>query len=1330
MAFEDGQGGNTFDELVGDTAQAANSVDAEISALQQKLGWNTEQDISLQQAKRLVEKAERQPQAQEPTLGQRIKGTAKFAGEAVKGMASGLKDVVTEGIPAMVKNPSQALAGGLDVLSNVGNAGIEAVGAFESWKNGNGFHWKHLSDKDRVDLGSYIADKPLTEQERRARDTSNFLTKFTAFIGASVATGGLASVAGGGALATTAAAGVGGGAVGFLAFDPNEDGMAELAQKDPAVRNWLIDWFAGDENDTAFEGRMKNAVGAIMGDAALGAAFFSVAKIAKLRRGLKAAPVMDDVATAAAKVADEVPTAPAAAVDEAVSPGIMDEAALAKAEVANADEAAKALPEGAVAAQAPDLTVKGTGKPFGVEFEETAKNLTPDQVRYGPLSQDEFLRLSKVANLEKRGILAGDDPRAIVKFDTVEALEKLRGKPVDTDSQVAGAIKILKDPEELAKLQTLRKNGSPPNRFQMKALGIMEELTGARVLELADEVISTAGKEGAALSEAKLAQAITDNQYWSGFAEGGASEAAATLQASQRLGVEGGAAAVRKLMLTEDMRKLTLGDTTQVQRLAKTIRQKAKEGAPDVEHAGGVLAGTNLPEPLKKALQMPGKIIDNVVAVNIQLMLSGVKTMFVNVGSGAINIASRQLQKATAGVVGKFSKSKFTMTDDLFKEYFPNVKASQLGDAAKADLFKQIEQIENFHNVVKVNPDVDKFFDGLNDIQAFTDGVKDTLRLKWLASDGKYIPNTSSKFGNIVRTVKEADLMAMGVGDRTKYLAAQFKNQPTQPVTTFMAMQDSMVGNVQAVMEHRGLARKFAKANAKNAEHAGILYKQMMENPPEWMLNMVKESMEEVNFSREFDPKVSKVFGNLEKTLNNIPYSRAIVPFIRVNMNALDQAIQHTPAAMFSGRFRAALKEGGYARQMAMARVINGHAVGLVGAGLAATGVVVGAGPRNPVARKAWEQANPGIKPYSIRNPLHAATGEGPAYLDLRLWQGLGQVFKFASEVYEIGAYVDESNEKDYENLILTGLAATADFFDPDFLTDETAKLTDFLENPSGKQAKKYLATKLVPGVGLGRGIVRGDIPFVEGVDPIKRNIDANVDNPTWDTFEMMWNNFKSTIPGLSDTLPAQRNLWGKPVQYGTPGLGPETTSPLYTDADSPETRDVEKEIYRLGMSGPIFNPEAPEGEKYLTINPLPKYITYEGVKVDLNPFQYENFQRLAAGDYTILAEKKLLPMEQAKEMSKNNLHATLKQVVSSDAYKAARDQTKRAMIKEQIQIFRATARELLLDMDPELQFKQTLGALDQQKAEVVDPAAQEEIENQKQMLIRSRGAGVGVPSL
>jgi hypothetical protein len=59
---------------------------------------------------------------------------------------------------------------------------------------------------------------------------------------------------------------VAGAAADFSAFDQADDRLSDLVQSVPALRNPVTEWLAGDEDDAALEGRLKNAIeGGIIG---------------------------------------------------------------------------------------------------------------------------------------------------------------------------------------------------------------------------------------------------------------------------------------------------------------------------------------------------------------------------------------------------------------------------------------------------------------------------------------------------------------------------------------------------------------------------------------------------------------------------------------------------------------------------------------------------------------------------------------------------------------------------------------------------------------------------------------------------------------------------------------------------------------------------------------------------------------------------------------------------------------------------------------------------------------------------------------------------------
>lgn len=128
---------------------------------------------------------------------------------------------------------------------------------------------------DELTEESFItADEPRTTTGGLVRGVSQFLTGFIpatkAIKGAGVVNKGVQALAGG-AIADA------------LVFDPHEDRLSNLIQEFPALRNPVTDYLEADADDSAIEGRFKNAVEGL----ALGGAtelFFKGVKVLRANR--------------------------------------------------------------------------------------------------------------------------------------------------------------------------------------------------------------------------------------------------------------------------------------------------------------------------------------------------------------------------------------------------------------------------------------------------------------------------------------------------------------------------------------------------------------------------------------------------------------------------------------------------------------------------------------------------------------------------------------------------------------------------------------------------------------------------------------------------------------------------------------------------------------------------------------------------------------------------------------------------------------------------------------------------------------------------------------
>lgn len=406
--------------------------------------------------------------------------------------------------------------------------------------------------------------------------------------------------------------------------------------------------------------------------------------------------------------------------------------------------------------------------------------------------------------------------------------------------------------------------------------------------------------------------------------------------------------------------------------------------------------------------------------------------------------------------------------------------------------------------------------------------------------------------------------------------------------------------------------------------------------------------------------------------------TRTLVPFIKTYINIGSSAIRHTPLAVMTDRYNAAVRQGGAEAQMARAQL----AVGTTGFATTLATLhnadITGYGPLDPTMRGAWLKDH---KPYRIKI--------GPLDVDLDMFGNITPMLKFCADWREISPHFGEDIDMT-EASDLAGIGAwlVAQHFTPEMLTDSIGK---FMEAYKTGDFSHYTADVMATMTPLTAQL--GDInqAYFDNTarsvrpTPLKPGpgtLDTNSENPDalasnhWETLTMYLNMIKSKVPSLSGTLPADRNMFGEKRMY-PPGLGRQVTSPIWgtkLDMDDP----VLTEVFRLGYNGikEIQNENEESGEVPLKLGmPARSFNKQENVSgfdknlgIQLTPEEYDKYVQYSAGIYPDDTD------------TSGTLKEQLKAMFETDEYKDNSDQYKREMVGELIRGMRKDAKKYLFE--------------------------------------------------
>jgi hypothetical protein len=324
----------------------------------------------------------------------------------------------------------------------------------------------------------------------------------------------------------------------------------------------------------------------------------------------------------------------------------------------------------------------------------------------------------------------------------------------------------------------------------------------------------------------------------------------------------------------------------------------------------------------------------------------------------------------------------------------------------------------------------------------------------------------------------------------------------------------------QAYRDAYGLVRN---GDLDLAEVEGYI-KNLMESPTKTIVKAADDYSRYVTFQNPLGPRGSK----FQLALRSTPVLQLIAPFIRTPANIFTAGIlERSPLALARGQFWRTMREGGEARDMAIARVTMGSMTSALIANAVVEGNISGAGPSDAAARRILELE--GWQPYSIKigNTWHSYRRLEPIAFVIGATADAVEILHAINNAPE-GFYDDENARvvKEVIPSIITGIAQNT--ISKTYLQG----LVDFTEMMTDPQRyfdswSKKMATSITPYSALRRQIGELDDPYLRHAETLLDNLRKT-----------------SGIPGVSEQAPPIRNVFGEPVKRKTGWLGPLSIIP------------------------------------------------------------------------------------------------------------------------------------------------------------------------------------------
>lgn len=304
-----------------------------------------------------------------------------------------------------------------------------------------------------------------------------------------------------------------------------------------------------------------------------------------------------------------------------------------------------------------------------------------------------------------------------------------------------------------------------------------------------------------------------------------------------------------------------------------------------------------------------------------------------------------------------------------------------------------------------------------------------------------------------------------------------------------------------------------------------------------------------------FTGKPPEALKKLGDAIQSFPIvGRMILPFKTTPINIFTQAMEGSPMAPLLQSWRADLMAGGARADLATAKMATGMSLLQLSMDLGMKGVITGRGPEHPGERGNWERL--GNQPYSVTLP----NGDRLAY---NRFEPHGYLLGMGADIAEAVKRADETvDDKTFMKVMVGGAAGVM----------------------SNVMSKSYLqgAVELISAMG---GLAHGDTgPAERYIKSLIGTIPATVGTSAVTTLQQYLDPYARTadgmidalwrkIPGLSKTLPLQRNLWGEPLDRSSElGAGYDAFSPYWLKTPNPQPVDQELERLKYYPSMPSHN--------------------------------------------------------------------------------------------------------------------------------------------------------------
>lgn len=314
--------------------------------------------------------------------------------------------------------------------------------------------------------------------------------------------------------------------------------------------------------------------------------------------------------------------------------------------------------------------------------------------------------------------------------------------------------------------------------------------------------------------------------------------------------------------------------------------------------------------------------------------------------------------------------------------------------------------------------------------------------------------------------------------------------------------EDEFFKTLNYRMEIHASAHRQAVAEATNGriakEDISKRYQELVNDPTPGMMMNAKDFAQYQTFTNT-QGETMRTFNRL---INNNLALKVLMPFVRTPANILSYSLERSPFALLGSRFHQEIAAGGHRANLALAKISLGTMTMLAGLDMASNGLICGNGPRETGARQMHQREWGGSYRARIGNQSVQYNRLDP----------LGFQLGMAADIWDtINNLTSDREQRSVEQIMVGSVFSIADnLLNKTYLMNVSA----LVEALSQQDYKAQTFVNRLVGSSVPANVAqvaRMQDPYIREA---RRSLDA----------------LMARIPGLSETLPPRRDLWGRAI--------------------------------------------------------------------------------------------------------------------------------------------------------------------------------------------------------